>query len=293
MPNIIIFGANGQDGYYLSELYRRRGFEVFGYSRRAPSLVCDIGQSEQVEEIIREHKPDIIFHLAADSTTRHGALFDNHRTIGSGTINVLDAVYRLHPRCKVFLTGSGLQFVNTGAPIHESDPFDARNAYAVERIYSTYAARYFRTLGIQVYVGYLFHHESPLRKPNHVSQMIAQAVKRIASGSTELLKIGDMSVEKEWAFAGDIAAGIAAIVEQDTIFEAVIGTGKGYTIEAWLDLCFGFIDKDWKQYVVIQDGFSPEYSRLVSNPQTMRSLGWNTELDIHDLAKLMMSQIIL
>lgn len=292
MPNIVIFGANGQDGYYLAELYRNKGYEVFGYSRSAPSLVCDVGQSEHVEEIIRLHEPDIVFHLAADSTTRHSALFANHRTIGSGSINILDAVYRLRPGCKVFLTGSGLQFVNTGASIHESDPFDARNAYAIERIYSTYAARYFRSLGIQVYVGYLFHHESPLRKPGHVSQQIAQAVKRIASGSNEKLEIGDMSVEKEWAFAGDIAAGIATLVEQDTVFEAVIGTGKGYTIETWLDLCFGFIDKDWKQYVVLQAGFSPEYSRLVSNPQTIRSLGWKTKFDIHDLAKFMIFKAI-
>jgi len=251
--------------------------------------VCDVGQSEQVEEIIRKHKPDIIFHLAAESSTRHSALFDNHRTIGSGTINILDAVYRLHPRCKVFLTGSGLQFVNSGVPIHESDPFDARNAYAVERIYSTYAARYFRTLGIQVYVGYLFHHESPLRKSGHVSQMVAQAVKRIASGSTECLEIGDMSVEKEWAFAGDIATGIATLVGQETVFEAVIGTGKGYTIETWLDLCFGSIGKEWGNHVVPRSGFTPEYSRLISNPQTIRSLGWKPKFDIRELAELMMS----
>lgn len=289
MSNIVIFGANGQDGYYLTGLYRNRGYDVFGYSRNTPSLVCDVGQREQVEEIIRKHKPEIIFHLAAESSTRHSALFDNHRTIGTGTINVLDAVYRLAPKCKVFLTGSGLQFVNTGMPIHESDPFDARNAYAVERIHSTYAARYFRTLGIKVYVGYLFHHESPLRKPNHVSQMITQAVKRIASGSDEMIEIGDMSVEKEWAFAGDIAAGIASLVEQDTVFEAVIGTGKGYTIETWLDLCFGFVGKAWKQHVLFRNGFLPEYSRLVSNPQTMRSLGWSPQLDIHNLAELMMS----
>ena len=80
--------------------------------------------------------------------------------------------------CKVFLAGSGLQFANRGEPLHETDPFDASSAYSVERIHSVYSARYFRTLGVRVYVGYLFHHESPLRKPTHVSQKIVQAVKQ-------------------------------------------------------------------------------------------------------------------
>ena len=65
-------------------------------------------------------------------------------------------------------------------PISETDNFEAKSPYSIARIQSVYAARYFRSLGIKVYVGYLFHHESPLRKDNHVSKMITNAVKRIA-----------------------------------------------------------------------------------------------------------------
>ena len=72
-------------------------------------------------------------------------------------------------------------------PIRETDEFEANSPYSVARIQSVYAARYFRSLGMKVYVGYLFHHESPLRKPLHVSQMIAIAVKRIAGVVMKLL----------------------------------------------------------------------------------------------------------
>jgi GDPmannose 4,6-dehydratase len=210
-------------------------------------------------------------------------------TIGTGCLNVLDAVYRWHPRCKVFLTGSGLQFVNTGKPIHETDPFCASSPYCIERIHSVYAARYFRTLGLKVFVGYLFHHESPRRKAHHVSQNIVQAVKRIAAGSSEKLELGDVSVEKEWAFAGDIAEGIAHLVEQEEVFEAVLGTGKTYTIEDWLELCFAFFGKNWRNHIVIREGFVPEFKRLVSQPDTMRTLGWSPRVDITKLAELMLT----
>jgi GDPmannose 4,6-dehydratase len=288
MQTVIIFGANSQDGYYLADIYRRRGCEVLGISRTGDWLRGDVASFEFVEEVVRSSKPDLIFHLAATSTTRHEALFENHKTIGTGTLNILEASYRWHPECKVFLAGSGLQFANRGEAIHETDPFEASSSYSVERIHLVYSARYFRTLGVRVYVGYLFHHESPLRRPTHVSQKIVQAVKRIADGSGEKLELGDISVEKEWAFAGDIAEGMATLVGQDKVFEAVIGTGKKYTIEDWLKVCFSSFGKDWTNHVVLQDGFTSEYKRLFSNPETMHSLGWWPKIEFDELAELML-----
>lgn len=288
MKTVIIFGANGQDGYYLSKLYRKQGCNVLGISRTGNFFRGDVSSFKFVEEIIRNREPSIVFHLAAQSKTHHDALFENHKTIGMGTINILEAVYRWQPECKVFLVGSGLQFRNRGEPIHETDPFDANSAYAVERISSVYSGRYFRKLGLKVYVGYLFHHESPHRKPNHVSKQIVHAVKKIATGSNEKIELIDISVEKEWAFAGDIAEGMSVLVEQDRVFEAVIGTGKTYTIEDWLDTCFASIGKDWKNHITLRNGINAEYKRLVSNPETMHSLGWKSKTDFAKLAKLML-----
>lgn len=288
MSTIVIFGANGQDGYYLSNLYLKQGCKVIGVSRTGDWLRGDVSTFEFVEELVKDLKPDLIFHLAATSTTSHGALFQNHKSIGTGVLNILEAVHRWHPECRVFLAGSGLQFVNMGRPIHETDPFDASCAYAVERIHSVYAARYFRSIGLKVYVGYLFHHESPLRKSKHLSQRIVQAAKRIAAGSTEKLVIGDISVEKEWAFAGDIVAGMATLVEQDIIFEAVIGTGKTHKVEEWLKICFGYFGKDWREHVKLQNEYHAEYKRLFSNPETISSLGWRPKLGFAELAELML-----
>jgi len=285
---IVIFGANSQDGYYLTDLYTKKGYDVLGISRTGAGLQGDVASFKFVKEIVRRYKPELIFHLAAKSTTRHEALFENHKTIGTGTLNILEVVYRWHPACKVFFAGSGLQFTNRGEPIYETDPFDASSAYSTERIHSAYAARYFRSIGVMTYVGYLFHHESPLRKPTHVSQKIVQAVKRIASGSNEKIGLGDISVEKEWAFAGDIAEGIAVLVGQDHVFEAVIGTGKAYAIKDWLKICFASIGKDWTSHVMLKNGFSAEYKRLLSNPQTMFSLGWRPKVELAELAELML-----
>jgi GDPmannose 4,6-dehydratase len=283
----LIFGANGQDGYYLNELCKTKGIKPIGLSRSGDWIHADVSNYEQVAGFIKEHKPTYIFHLAAKSTTRHDAVFENHGAISTGTLNILEAVYKYSPTSKVFITGSGVQFYNDGNPISEETPFEAISTYAIARIQSVYAARYYRSIGIKAYVGYLFHHESPLRKPNHVSQKVVIAAKRIADGSDEKLQMGDISVEKEWTFAGDVARGIMTLVEQDKVFEAVIGSGKTYTIKDWIEVCFSILGLDWTRYVEQADNFQTEYKRLVSNPTLMQSLNWQPNVDLRQLAEMM------
>ena len=286
----LIFGANGQDGYYLKQLCEDKGINSIGISRAGDMLIGDVSDYKQVENLVKDHKPAYIFNLAAKSTTRHDALFENHETISTGTINILESVYRHSRDSKVFITGSGLQFYNDGNPISEDNPFEASSPYAVGRIQSVYAARYYRSLGIKAYVGYLFHHESPLRKPNHVSQKVVLAAKRIAEGSGDKLEMGDVSVAKEWTYAGDVANGILTLVEQDNIFETVIGSGKTYTIQDWIEVCFSQLGLDWRVHLEKTENFKAEYKRLVSNPALIQSLGWEAKVNLSELAAMMIGK---
>jgi GDPmannose 4,6-dehydratase len=104
-----------------------------------------------------------------------------------------------------------------------------------------------------------------------------------------MLELGDISVRKEWTFAGDIAKGIFTLVEQDIVYETVIGSGLPYSIEDWLVQCFDMVGEDWRKHVQLSTSFTPEYGMLVSNPATIHSLGWQATVSFHDLASLMMS----
>lgn len=285
----IILGVNGQDGYYLKVLLESLKVEVIGVGKMG-SYATDLTSFNEVSNLIKSTSPDYIFHLAARSTTSHAALFENHDTIITGATNILEAVRLFRPQCKVFLSGSGLQFVNRDLPIKETDPFDAGSAYCVARIHSVYAARYYRSLGIKVYVGYFFNHDSPRRPEKHVSQMIASAVRRIADGSSEIIKIGNYDVRKEWGFAGDIVQGIWTLINQDKHFEAIIGTGEAYSIKEWLEVCFMLINKNWQSFVEVSNDFTPEYQILVSDPSLINSLGWRPQHNFEDLAKMMVQQ---
>jgi len=289
MRKAIIFGSNGQDGYYLSEILGNNGVEVTGVSRNNAPVCGDVSDRETVERIVKTIHPDYIFHLAAHSTTAHYALFENHAAISSGTFNILESVKLHSPATRVFLSGSAMQFKNEGHPIDEQSPFEASSPYSVSRIQSVYAGRYYRrAFGLQVYVGYFFNHDSPLRTEKHVNQKIAKAVQRIIQGSTEKLELGNIDVRKEFNYAGDVAAAVWLLVNQSHVYEAVIGSGKAYSIKDWLVYCFNKAGKDWQDFVTIQTGFVPEYQVLVSNPALMMGLGWQPAVDFYQLADMMM-----
>lgn len=287
MKTAIIFGINGQDGFYLSMLLQKMEYKVIGISRTDSNT--DLTNFESIGELVKKTTPNLIIHLAANSTTRHDALFENHATISTGTFNILEAVKIYSPKTKVFISGSGLQFVNTEKPIKESDSFEARDPYSVSRIQSVYAARYYRKLGLQVYVGYFFNHDSPRRTERHMAKKITEAVKRIANGSNEKLEIGDISVIKEWTYAGDIVEGILTLVLQDNIYEANISSGIGHSIEEWLNVCFLSIDKKWKDHIILKNNYRPEYKMLVSDPSIITSLGWSPKVSFDELAKMMIN----
>jgi GDPmannose 4,6-dehydratase len=285
----IIFGANGQDGYYLSQLLLQQQLRVIGISRKGTGIQGDVGNYAFVEEQVKKYQPQFIFHLAANSTTRHYALFENHHAISTGTLNVLESV-KLHcPQARVFISGSAMQFKNDGLPIDEQTEFEASSPYSVARIQSVYAARYYRkTFGLQVYAGYFFNHDSPLRTEQHVNQKIIKAVHRIARGSTEKLELGNIQVQKEFNYAGDVVEAVWQLISQGNVFEAVIGSGKAYSIQDWLAYCFEKAGKNWQDFVTIKHDYIPEYQILVSNPELIMRLGWKPKLSMHQLADLMM-----
>lgn len=287
----IIFGSNGQDGYYLRKVLAQEGIECRGISRTGDAVHGDVADYGFVEKQIAEYQPTYIFHFAANSTTRHRALFENHQTISTGTVNILESVKIHSPNSKVFISGSAMQFRNGGLPIDEQTPFEASSPYAVSRIHSVYAARYYREkFGMKTYVGYFFNHDSPLRTEQHVNQFVINAVKRIHAGSADKLEIGNINVKKEFSFAGDIVNAVWMLVQQEAVFEVVIGSGVPYSLKEWIEYCFDRVDKKWNDYVISKTGFVGEYDILVSKPDLIKSLGWTPKVNMHQLADMMLDQ---
>ena len=61
--NAIIFGANGQDGYYLTNLLQQKGFKVTGVSRSGNNLATNLSSYEEVSKLIKNITPKNFIQL--------------------------------------------------------------------------------------------------------------------------------------------------------------------------------------------------------------------------------------
>ncbi len=288
----LIFGAAGQDGQYMGRLLDERRIRWLGVARQSGFLQGDVADGEFVSRVIAEYRPTHIFHFAAKSTTRHEVLVENHRAITTGTVNILEAARLFSPTARVFLSGSALQLKNIGLPIDETAAPDPSSAYATARIHSLFCARYFRRqFGMLVYFGYFFNHDSELRGPQHINRLIIDVANRIAVGSDEKLTIGDPTVRKEFNYAGDMMRAVWTLVNQDRLFEVVLGSGEAHSLQEWIDYCFDRLGLVARDHVVADETFRADYPILVSNPALIRSLGWAPTMGFHKLADMMMGPV--
>ena len=257
-------------------------------SRNNSPIKGDVSNYDFVSNLINSIKPDYIFHFAATSNVSHEFLFENHSSISLGTINILESVKTYSKGSKVFIAGSAEQFENNGEPINEFTPFKANSTYSAERIYATHISRYFREKhNVQVYLGFFFHHDSPFRSNNHLNQRIINFVKDLSVESKDKFRIGDYSIQKEFNYSGDFMEAVWLLINQNSIYEVVIGSGKPYPISDWLELAFAKRNLDWRDWIEVDKEFQRPYEKLFSDPSLMKSLDWEPKTPMDELLNLM------
>jgi len=107
---VLITGHTGFKGCWLSLWLQKNGAEVIGYSLPAPTnpslfsisglenLICsvtgDVRDLNKLKDVIKTHKPDIVFHMAAQPLVRlsYKNPIETLETNVIGTANLLEAV---------------------------------------------------------------------------------------------------------------------------------------------------------------------------------------------------------
>ena len=267
----LICGVSGQDGSYLAQLLIEKGYSVFGTSRDVQgsgfSNLRQLGIKEQIECIsmvpedfrsvlvaLRKSSPDEIYYLAGQSSV--GLSFEQPaetiQSITLGTLNMLEGCRMMDKRIKLYHAGSGECFGDTqGKPANEQTPFYPMSPYAVAKGSAYWLVNNYRdAYGLFACTGILFNHESPLRPERFVTQKIIRAVKRIAQGSTEKLKLGRLDIARDWGWAPEYVDAMWRMLQQDQAQDYVIATGITITLEEFVKTAFQEASLDWRVHVV-------------------------------------------
>jgi len=267
----LICGVSGQDGSYLAALLLSKGYSVFGTSRDVQgsgfSNLHQLGIHERVQYIsmvpedfrsvlvaLRKSKPDEIYYLAGQSSV--GLSFEQPaetiQSITLGTLNMLEGCRMMDKQIKLYHAGSGECFGDTqGKPANEQTPFYPMSPYAVAKSSAYWLVNNYRdAYGIFACTGILFNHESPLRPERFVTQKIIRAVKRIAQGSNEKLKLGRLDIARDWGWAPEYVEAMQLMLQQEKPQDFVIATGVTMTLEEFVRAAFEEANLNWRDHVI-------------------------------------------
>lgn len=313
MKKALIFGISGQDGAYLARLLLEEGYQVAGTSRDAQMSsfrnLAALGLRDRlalysvtltdfrsVLTVLTKVEPDEIYHLAGQSSV--GLSFEQpvetFFSIGVGTLNLLEAVRFLGRPVRLYNASSSDCFGDTGGePATEVTPFSPRSPYAVAKAAAHFeVANYREAYNLFACSGILFNHESPLRPPRFVTQKIVAAACRIAAGSKERLRLGNIEVARDWGYAPEYVKAMWAMLQQDAPEDYVIATGQTITLREFTAEAFAAAGLDWRDHVDVDPALFRPADIAVSraNPAKAHArLGWRATLGPGEVARAMVA----
>lgn len=300
MPRALITGITGQDGSYLAELLLEKEYEVHGVIRRT----CDVARSRiaalvsdrerfgrrlflhqgdlndpaSLRAILGKTSPEEVFHLAGQSHV--GMSFElvgsTCETAGMGALRILEMVRTLPRPARLFHASSSEVFGRPdAAPQDEQTPFRPVTPYGCAKAFATQMAVIYReNFGLFVSNGILYNHESPRRGDNFVTQKICLGAAAIKEGRQKELMLGNLSARRDWGDARDYVRGMWLALQHPVPEDFIFATGKLHSVQDIVELAFGAVELNWKDYVKEDPRLlrANEPTRSVGNPAKARQL---------------------
>ena len=317
MKHALITGITGQDGSYLAEfLLGKPDYTVHGLVRRSSTLnreridhlvrdpdlrdrfhlhYADLADASSLALLMERLRPDEVYNLGAQSHVR--VSFDQPLytadVVGLGTLRLLEAVRHLNQSKPVrFYQASSSEMFGSAPPPQTMDtPFHPRSPYAVAKLYGHWqTVNYREAYGLFACSGILFNHESPRRGESFVTRKITLGATRIKEGLQTKLVMGNLDAKRDWGFAGDYVRAMWLMLQQDTPDDYIVATGETYSIHQFLDWTFSYLNLDYRDFVEFDARYTrpSEVDVLLGDPSKAKAkLGWEPEVDIHGLVKMM------
>ena len=307
----LIIGISGQDGSYLAQALLSKGYKVYGTSRDAgisPFTNLDhlkikdkvtlssmsLTDFRSVIQVLNTVEPDEIYNLAGQSSV--GLSFDQpvetYESISIGTLNLLEALRFFNSPSRLYNASSSECFGNiTNQPATEETAFRPRSPYAVAKASAFWTVSNYReAYGIYACSGILFNHESPLRPERFVTRKIVSAACRIANGSQDYLKLGNIDIQRDWGWAPEYVEAMWIMLQQEQPEDFIIATGKTSSLKDFIRIVFSQLGLNWADHVLAQPELLRPTDIMISsgNPLKVKKLlGWQACYSVEDVANMM------
>lgn len=226
MTNVLITGITGFVGSHLADYcLAKKDIKLFGLKRYHLSsmknvrhiehdlewLDCDMMEGKAVSRAIAASRPDVVFHMAAQSFVSpswdHPTLYmdANYKM----TVNLLEACLQNGINPKILIPGSGEEYGDVAEdeiPITPSSQLRPVNPYAVTKIAQDLIGYvYFRSYGLNVIRTRAFNHEGPRRDRVFGIPWYAYQIARIENELQDtIVKVGHVDDRRNFTHVKDM-----------------------------------------------------------------------------------------
>jgi GDP-4-dehydro-6-deoxy-D-mannose reductase len=301
----LITGIGGFLGSHLTDFLLTQGWEVAGVLRKDRRNVAhirnglvlfqgDILDKAQLEGVVRETRPNAIFHLAAQSLPSRSwqEPGDTFRANVLGTLNLLEAMRAAKLDPFLVVAGSSAEYGSSGpseVPIKEDAPLRPSSPYGVSKVATTQLALlYGRAFQMRVVVARPFFVIGP-RKSGDVCSDFARGVVAVEKGKQPSLNVGNLETVRDFLDVEDAVRALWLLVQKGVPGEVYnICSGAGHKIQTVLE---ALVDMGIRPIPIKSD---PCRLRPVDQPvvvgdnSCLRALGWAPQVPLdQSLARIL------
>ena len=263
MKNILITGADGQDGAYLAQLLSKKKVNIFcavrslnsGFTRlsklgiynKVNIIEANLLEKNTVDSIFKQiGKIDTIYNFAAISFVP-SSFNSPSLAFETNTLPVLQFLEKIRlqsPKTKFYQASTSEMYGNTYSlkSKNEVSPMNPVSPYGISKLASHNLIRVYRdSYKIFACSGILFNHESPLRGDNFVTKKIVKSVVRYLNKLSRDDKLGNIFAKRDWGYAPDYMDAIYKIMNHKKPEDYVISTGKTCSIKDFVSYCLNYL----------------------------------------------------
>jgi len=238
---VLITGASGFAGSYLARACADAGDDVIGVARggsEPPPIeagerrVLDLVDQPGVRALLREVKPDVVYHLAALSSVGRswedptGTIEENVST----AVNVLEALRLDAPRARVVWVSSCEVYGDASSlPVSEDAPVNPANPYAVSKTAGDLLAGvYAEAHSLDLIRARPFNHAGPGQRDRFiVSSLARQAAEGRMSGLRRVRVVtGNPDTRRDFTDVRDVARAYRLLADRPERGVSNVSSGR-------------------------------------------------------------------
>lgn len=241
--------------------------------------ICDT----KLAQIFKEHKPEYLFHLAAQIDVRKSVqdpLYDARSNI-MGTINLLSLCRNFKVKKFIFSSSGGVIYGNTPQPATEDNPPKPISPYGVAKLAGE---GYVKCLGDWEGLKYSILRYAnvfgPRQDPKGEAGVVSIFIEQLLRGKKSYL-YGDGKLERDYVFVDDIVQANITCLEKGKNSTYNIGTGISTSVNDLYSAIVQIIKK--KNEIEFAPKRPGELERNVLNiEKSKKDLGWKPQVSLDE-----------